>query len=240
MATLLRMSRPYVMRGTIRQGLRSIAASACLCLALACGRSFAAPAHSPRPFKLVALGDSLTAGYGLAPGQAFPKSLEQALKADGLNVEVVNAGVSGDTASDGLARLAWSFPDDANGAIVELGANDMLRGIDPAATEAALAGILEWLKQKKIPVLLAGMYASPTLGKDYVFAFQAIYPKLAQSYGATFYPFFLQGVAGDQDLLQSDGMHPNDRGVRKIVELILPVVESFVAKASLDDPRGRQ
>ena len=200
-------------------------------LALAAALAFAAPAAA-KPLKLVALGDSLTAGYGLPPGQAFPDVLARALKAKGWDVEVVNAGVSGDTAADGLARFDWSVPEDANAIIVELGANDMLRGADPAATEVTLSHILAKARDAHMAILLAGMRAAPNYGVDYQRRFDAIYPALAEKFGVTLYPFFLEGVAGDQALQLSDGLHPNRAGVERIVEGILPSVEAVLAKQS--------
>ncbi len=185
-----------------------------------------------RPLRIVALGDSLTAGYGLPQSAAFPVVLERALKARGHNVEIVNAGVSGDTASGGLERLDWSVPDGADGDILELGANDMLRGLDPAATRRALDAIVTRLKARGIPVLLAGMYASRNLGPDYVQRFDAIYRDLAAKHGLVLYPFFLEGVAGQRQLNLPDGLHPTAKGVETIVERILPTVESFLARAS--------
>ncbi len=200
-------------------------------LALAAALAFAAPAAA-KPLKLVALGDSLTAGYGLPPGQAFPDVLARELKAKGWDVEVVNAGVSGDTAADGLARFDWSVPEDANAIIVELGANDMLRGADPAATEVTLSHILAKARDAHMAILLAGMRAAPNYGVDYQRRFDAIYPALAEKFGVTLYPFFLEGVAGDQALQLSDGLHPNRAGVERIVEGILPSVEAVLAKQS--------
>ena len=200
-------------------------------LALAAALAFAAPAAA-KPLKLVALGDSLTAGYGLPAGQAFPDVLARALKAKGWDVEVVNAGVSGDTAADGLARFDWSVPEDANAIIVELGANDMLRGADPAATEVTLSHILAKARDAHMAILLAGMRAAPNYGVDYQRRFDAIYPALAEKFGVTLYPFFLEGVAGDQALQLSDGLHPNRAGVERIVEGILPSVEAVLAKQS--------
>jgi acyl-CoA thioesterase-1 len=182
-----------------------------------------------KPVKIVALGDSLTAGLGLAVNAAFPAQLEKALKAKGLAVEVTNAGVSGDTSSGGLARLDWSVPDDTDAVILELGANDMLRGIDPKVPRAALDKMLSRLKERHIAVLLAGMRAAPNLGPDYGRAFDAIYPDLAKQYDVALYPFFLDGVAGDATLTQHDGLHPTQAGVAAIVERMLPQVEELVA-----------
>jgi acyl-CoA thioesterase-1 len=183
-----------------------------------------------RTIKLVALGDSLTAGYGLPQSAAFPTVLEAALRARGHAVEVANAGVSGDTASGGLDRLDWSVPDGTDGVILELGANDMLRGTNPDVTRRALDDILSRLKARNIPVLIAGMYAGRNLGPDYVGRFDAIYPELAQKYGTVLYPFFLDGVAGQAKLALPDGLHPTAEGVRIVVDRILPSVETFLAR----------
>ena len=181
-----------------------------------------------KPVKIVALGDSLTAGYMLPADAAFPAVLEAALRRAGYDVAVTNAGVSGDTAEDGLARLDWSVPDGTDGVILELGANDMLRGLDPAHTRQTLDAILARLTARHIKVLIAGMQASPSLGADYGRAFDAIYPALAEKYQAPFYAFFLQGVTGDQSLELTDGLHPNRAGVQKIVAGLLPLTENFV------------
>ncbi len=183
-----------------------------------------------RPLALVALGDSLTAGYGLPADAAFPVQLEAALKARGHAVTIANAGVSGDTATGGLDRVAWSVPDGTDGVILELGANDMLRGTDPAVTEKALDAIIAGLKARGIPVLLAGMRAAPNLGPDYGKRFDAIYPRLAARYGLILYPFFLDGIAGDRSLNLPDGLHPTKAGVARIVSGILPSVEEFLTR----------
>ena len=189
-----------------------------------------AMAQQDRPLRLVALGDSLTAGYGLPAEAAFPAVLERALKQRGHNVEVANAGVSGDTTSGGLQRLEWSVPDGTDGVILELGANDMLRGLDPKVTRQALETIVQRLKARGIPVMLAGMYATRNLGPDYVARFDAIYRDLAGAYGLVLYPFFLEGVAGQKGLNLPDGLHPTAQGVEQIVRGILPSVEAFVAQ----------
>jgi acyl-CoA thioesterase-1 len=181
-----------------------------------------------RAVKVVALGDSLTAGFGLVENAAFPARLTQALKAKGINATVANAGVSGDTASGGLQRLDWSVPPGTDAVILELGANDMLRGVDPKVTKSALTQIINRLKARHIPVLLAGMKASPNLGRDYVRAFDAIYPALASTHNVVFYPFFLVGVAANPELNLIDGMHPNPAGVDVIVKHILPSVEKLI------------
>ena len=181
------------------------------------------------PYRIVAFGDSLTAGFGVGPGEGFTEKLQAALKTKGVAAEVANAGVSGDTTSGGLSRLDWSVPDGTQLVLLELGANDMLRGVTPDITEKNLDAILARLKARRIPVLLAGMQAAPNLGADYRAAFDAIYPKLAQKYGIPLYSFFLDGVAADAQYLQADGMHPNAAGVDRIVERILPAVEKAIA-----------
>jgi acyl-CoA thioesterase-1 len=183
-----------------------------------------------RPVKIVAFGDSLTAGLGLPATAAFPARLQRALIGKGLAVDVINAGVSGDTSTDGLARLDWSVPDDADAVILELGANDALRGLDPKRTRAALDAILRRLAARHVPVLLAGMRAPPSMGADYTQAFDAIYPDLAAAYGVVFYPFFLDGVAAQRGLNQGDGLHPTAAGVDVIVERLLPQAEALIAR----------
>ncbi len=189
-----------------------------------------AASAAERTIKLVALGDSLTAGYQLHGKAAFPVQLERALKAKGHAVEVINAGVSGDTTSGGLARLDWSVPKDTDVVILELGANDMLRGIDPKIPREALGEIVRRLKARNIEVLLCGMWAAPNLGPDYVRAFDPIYPELAAANDLVFYPFFLDGVVNDPKLHIGDGLHPNGEGVAKIVAGILPKVEAVLAR----------
>jgi len=184
-----------------------------------------------KPVAIVAFGDSLTAGYGLLPGESFPEQLQAALQAKGRDVTVANAGVSGDTAADGLARLEWSVPADADIVIVEFGANDALRGVDPALTKRSLSEIVAKLKERGQTVLLAGMLAPRNLGDGYAGKFDAIYPALAAEYGVALYPFFLAGVATDATLNQGDGMHPNKTGVARIVDSMLPEVEKLVAAA---------
>jgi len=193
--------------------------------------SAAAQRSSARPVKIVALGDSLTVGLGLPANAAFPARLERALVEKGIPAEVVNAGVSGDTTADGLARLDWSVPDDSDAVILELGANDALRGLDPAQTRANLDGILRRLAARHIPVLLAGMRAPPNMGADYVKALDAVYPTLAAAHGTILYPFFLEGVAADRALNQGDGLHPTAAGVDVIVAKILPQAEELVRRA---------
>jgi acyl-CoA thioesterase-1 len=176
--------------------------------------------------RLLILGDSLTAGYGLAAEEAFPAQLEEALLQSGRNVSVINAGVSGDTSAGGLARLDWALQDDPQMVIVALGGNDALRGLPPEETFANLDAILERLKVAGIHVILIGMKAPRNLGESYTTAFDQIYPRLAQKHNVGFYPFFLDGVALDPALNQNDGIHPNARGIALIVERILPLVES--------------
>jgi len=183
-----------------------------------------------RPVKIVALGDSLTAGLGLPASEGFVPRLQAALTAKGIAAEVINAGVSGDTASDALARLDWSVPGDTDAVILEVGANDMMRGLKPQLTRMALDTILQRLKERHIAVLLCGMRAAPNLGADYAAAFEAIYPDLAGKYGVSLYPFFLDGVAADLGRLQRDGLHPNAAGVEVMVAAILPKVEQLIAQ----------
>jgi len=203
-------------------------------VAIAVGILFASSLHGNRAVAgtpvIVAFGDSLTAGLGLPEKDSFPAQLERALKARGQEVKVINAGVSGDTASAGLARLDWAMPDDASAVIIELGANDALQGLDPAATKATLEKIITELKARGLPILLAGMEAPPNLGKEYVEQFRALYADLAQRYDLILYPFFLDGVALDDKYTLGDGMHPNAEGVARIVDGILPKVEELLAK----------
>lgn len=185
--------------------------------------------QAAQPTKLVILGDSLTAGYGLQVAQAFPARLEAALRARGHDVAVVNAGVSGDTAKQGLERLDWSVEADTDAVILELGANDALRGVDPNETRNSLERIIVRLKERKIPVMLAGMLAPPNLGASYKEIFDAVYPELAQRHSIAIYPFFLDGVASEEAFNLDDGMHPNAKGVDEIVRRMLPSVEEFLA-----------
>jgi acyl-CoA thioesterase-1 len=182
-----------------------------------------------RPIKMVVLGDSLSAGLGLSASAAFPMRLQKALKAKGIEVDMINAGVSGDTASGGRDRLDWSVPEGTEAVILELGANDALRGIDPKVTRTALSDILTRLKARKIAVLLCGMVAPPNYGADYSARFNAIYPDLAKAFDVPLYPFFLEGVATDAKLNQADGLHPTAEGVDRIVKNILPAVEAFLS-----------
>jgi acyl-CoA thioesterase-1 len=195
-----------------------------LALAGLAGRGEAAE----RTIKLVAFGDSLMAGYQLAGAAAFPVQLDQALKSKGLAVEVANAGVSGDTTTGGLSRLDWSVPQGTDAVILELGANDMLRGVDPKIPREALTEIVHRLKERGIQILLCGMRAAPNLGVDYARVFGAIYPELAAGNDLLFYPFFLDGIVTDPKLNQHDGLHPTEAGVAVIVGRILPKVEELL------------
>lgn len=184
---------------------------------------------------IVALGDSLTAGFGLPQDQSFSVQLERALRARGRNVRVVNAGASGDTAAAGLARLDWAMPDDASAVIVEFGGNDALQGLPPEAIKSALEEIVKRLKARGLPVLLAGMEAPRNLGRDYVEEFAALYRDLARRHDLVFYPFFLEGAALNDGLMQRDGIHPNARGVARIVANMLPKVEELLARVPEGD-----
>ena len=198
-----------------------------LALTLVLGSSLA---QAQRTMQIVVLGDSLSAGLGLAEEDAFPGKLARALLKKGHAISIANAGVSGDTASGGLARLDWSVPEGTQAVIVELGANDMLRGIDPAVTKGALDEILRRLERRHIAVLLVGMKSVQNFGPDYAKAFEAIYPTLASTHPVVFYPFFLAGVVGKADLNQMDGLHPNAAGIDVVVARILPQVETLLAR----------
>jgi acyl-CoA thioesterase-1 len=180
------------------------------------------------PTTLVVLGDSLTAGFGLEAEQSFPARLQQALQERGLNVVVKNAGVSGDTAKQGLERLEWAMGEGADAVIVALGANDALRGVDPNETRKSLDGIIRRLKERGAAVMIAGMLAPPNMGAAYKELFDAIYPALAREHGVRLYPFFLDGVAGDPRFNLEDGIHPNERGVEEMVKRMLPEVKEFL------------
>lgn len=191
-----------------------------------------AGAADARTINLVGFGDSLMAGYQLPPGDGFPEKLQAALKAKGLDVAVANAGVSGDTTTAGLARIDWSVPDGTDGVILELGANDALRGIPPEESEKNLDQMIARLKERGIAVLLAGMVAPPNMGADYAARFNPIYQKLSQKHGLPLYAFFLDGIALDAGLKLDDGMHPNTRGVDVMVEKMEPAVTNFVETIS--------
>ncbi len=201
--------------------------SCLLAIAAGCGAASAAatPGH---PLRIVAFGDSLMAGYMLPDDAGFAPRLQAALRGQGQDVTVINGGVSGDTTTGGLARLDWTLGDGADAVILELGANDMLRGLDPKIPEGNLAQIIDKLKAKRIPVLVAGMRAAPSLGREYAARFDSIYPDLAKKYGVPLYPFFLDGIIGDPAQHLSDGLHPNARGVDTIVAHILPSVTALL------------
>ena len=184
-----------------------------------------------RESRLLVLGDSLTSGFGLGAEEAFPARLEAALTRRGFAVKVLDGGVSGDTSAGGRERLDWALDARPDAVILELGGNDGLRGLDPKETYRNLAAILKRLKQRNVPVLVAGMYAPPNLGPDYGKEFKAVFPRLAERFGVPLYPFFLEGVAADPDLNQKDGLHPNGRGVEVIVERMLPFVARLVLQA---------
>jgi acyl-CoA thioesterase-1 len=209
--------------------LRHIAQAAIALLAFAFS-TVALQAGPLAAVKIVAFGDSLTAGLGLPVSQGFAPRLQAALAAKGNAAEIINAGVSGSTAADGAARLDWSVPSDTEAVILELGANDMLRGLNPQVTREALMTILQRLSERNIRVLLCGMRSAPNLGSDYARSFEEIYPELAAASGVPLYPFFLDGVAADPKLLQPDGLHPNAAGVDVIVARILPSVEGLIAE----------
>ena len=214
-----------------------IAAAGLAWLCLACFFNLTPQAQAQdRRVKLVVFGDSLSAGQGLPAAEAFPAKLAGALKAKGLAVDVADAGVSGDTTSGGLGRLDWSVPEGTDAVIVELGANDALRGVDPKITRAALDNILRRLRERGVEVLLAGMQAPRNLGEDYARSFDAIFPELAATHNVLFYPFFLDGVATDAKLNQRDGMHPNATGVDVIVARVLPKVEELVIRVRRKSP----
>ncbi len=191
----------------------------------------AVPAQA-RTARILVLGDSLTAGYGLAQPDGFQAVMQAALRARGLDVVLVDAAVSGDTTAGGRARLDWALADGADAAFVELGANDGLRGLSPAEMEANLAAILDALAARKIPVLLSGMLAPPNLGAEYGAAFKAVFERLGKRPGLLYDPFFLEGIAGDPALNQADRIHPNPEGVRREVARLLPMMERLVAAAN--------
>ena len=212
---------------------------ASLALLLSLSAAPLAAGNADERLTIVALGDSLTAGYMLGPDEGFANQLEKALREAGHdNVTVVNAGVSGDTSSGGLARLDWAVGPEADAVIVELGANDALRAIDPELTRRNLTEIVSRLKERELPVLLAGMLAPPNLGRDYGDSFNSIYADLAESEGLILYPFFLDGVAGDRSLNLADGIHPTAEGVGIIVERILPKVEKLIAETKEQKTAG--
>lgn len=190
------------------------------------------------PVRIVVLGDSLVAGFQLKASDAFPAQLERALKATGHAVDVINAGVSGDTTANGLERLRWAVPERTDAVILELGANDALRGLDARRAKANLEKIINTLKAGGTEVLLAGMIAPRNLGEDYARAFDSMYPDLAKTHGLIFYPFFLDGIALDGALNLGDGIHPNPKGVAEITKRILPKVEELIARVRARQPAG--
>lgn len=203
----------------------------CLMISVMMATFAHAPANAADTLRIVAFGDSLTAGFGLPPGQDFASRLEAALKKRGHDVSIANAGVSGDTTAGGLARFDWAIDEGTDAVIVELGANDVLRGIPPKTTRANLNEILARLEKRNIPVLVAGMRALANWGPDYAKAFEAIFPELSDKYGAIYYPFFMEGVIDRPDLKLDDALHPNQNGVEEIVRRILPLVEQLIARA---------
>ena len=207
-----------------------VTAGAAFCGVLLGATAAIPSASGATPVKIVAFGDSLTAGLGLPGNDGFVPRLQAALAAKGFAAQLDNAGVSGDTTTSGLARVDWSVPQGTDGVILELGANDMLRGIDPKVTFTALDAILQRLTQRHVAVLLCGMRAMPNLGPEYARAFERIYPELAAKYGVLFYPFFLAGPGADLTLRQADGLHPNAAGVNAIVAHIFPKVEELIAQ----------
>jgi acyl-CoA thioesterase I len=226
------MSRSYgTFAGAVERRLSALAHILVLTTVLTAAAALLAAGDAGadnKPVKVVVLGDSLSAGLGLSASDAFPEKLKKSLKDKGINVEMTNAGVSGDTASSGRDRLDWSVPEGTQAVIVELGANDALRGTDPAVTRAALSDILTRLKARNIAVMLCGMLSPPNYGRDFAERFNTIYPDLAKSFGVPLYPFFLDGVAADAKLNQADGIHPTPQGVDVIVKNIMPSVEAFL------------
>jgi len=198
------------------------------------------PAWGDDSLTLMAYGDSLVHGYGLPQDQSFPAQLQQQLSEAGYDVNVINAGNSGDVSASGLSRLGWSLADPPDAMILVLGANDGLRGLEPSETEANLREIIETLEARGIPLLLAGMMAPRNFGDDYAAEFDAIYPRLSADYDLVFYPFFLEGVALEPEMNQGDGIHPNAAGVALIVEKMMPKVEALIARSKDkgDGPTG--
>jgi acyl-CoA thioesterase I len=236
----LSMARSYGTSATRVEGLKRMFAHIRVLIValmtagpvLAQAQAQAPATASAKPVKMVVLGDSLSAGLGLSASAAFPARLQKALDDKGIKVDMINAGVSGDTTSGGRDRLDWSIPEGTEAVILELGANDALRGTDPAVTRAALTDILTRLKARRIAVLMCGMLAPPNYGSEYAARFNAIYPELSKSFGVPLYPFFLEGVAADAKLNQADGLHPTAEGIDIIVKNILPIVEAFLGTIS--------
>ncbi len=230
-----RLTEFYFPRQTARV-ITALSRRAAVALCLALPGAVQADA-SPAPVRLLVLGDSLAAGYGLPANDGFQPRLAAALQAEGISVRLIDAAVSGDTTAGGLARLDWALADGADAAIVELGANDGLRGIDPAVVQSNLSAILDTLAARHIPVLLCGMYGPPNMGPDYTARFRAVFTTLGSRQGVILEPFFLEDVAEQPSLVQPDGLHPNAAGVRKVVALILPYVRKLLALAG---PRAGQ
>jgi acyl-CoA thioesterase-1 len=224
----------FISNGSTRNGAQYGQSTALrTAIVLACGALFALfanPVLAQTPIQIVAFGDSLTAGHGLLAKDSYPSKLQAALRAKGYNVTIVNAGVSGDTTAQGLARVDWSVPSGTQAAIVEFGANDMFRGVPPPVVKRNLDAIIQKLKARHIEVMLAGMYATRSLGKEYYTAFDAIYRDLAHKYGLVFMPFFLEGVVGVQNLNQPDGIHPTAAGIDLVVKKSLPAVEALIQR----------
>jgi acyl-CoA thioesterase-1 len=210
---------------------RALALSLLMPLFLVC---YHALADGDARLRLMVLGDSLVAGHGLPQGESFPDILQAELASAGYDVEVLNAGVSGDTTAGGLARLDWSLAENPDALIIVLGGNDLLRGLEPAATKANLAAIIDHAMRRKITVMLAGMQAPRNFGEDYAGEFDAIYTQLGARDGVIFYPFFLDGVALVPEFNQPDGMHPNRAGVDEIARRIWPSVEALLAAVPSD------
>ena len=214
--------RPILGRYCVRSGIYNLTVWAAL---LAAGTSAAS-----EPIHILMLGDSLTAGYGLIKRESLPARLQTALEYTLPGLKVINGGISGDTTAGGRARLAWSLATRPNAVIIALGANDGLRGLAPEQTYANLNAIIKTTKDAGVPVLLAGMRAPPNLGSEYGSAFDAVFPRLANEHGVTFYPFILEGVVARSEFNQSDGIHPNARGVDIIIDNILPLVRNLIAQ----------
>ncbi len=222
-------------KSSLRPGHRKMVSGFIVCNVLFAALMLAlriAPAHAAEAMRIVVLGDSLVAGFNIPAKEAFPAQLERALKLRGHNVEVINAGVSGDTTAGGLERLQWSVPDKTDAVILELGANDALRGLAPQQAKANLEKIIKTLRASGTEILLAGMAAPRNLGETYVKAFDGMYPELASAHGLILYPFFLDGIALNPAFNLPDGLHPNAKGVAVIVQNILPKVEELIAKVA--------
>lgn len=219
-------------KGRIRSGLVACGLPAILCILTIFSTMQAdlSMAQENDPIKILALGDSLTAGYGLPVGKAYPDIIEKLFAEDGYNVTMINAGVSGDTTAGGAARVEWALADNPDAAVVELGANDALQGLSPEQAKKNLDTILTKLKEQDIPILLAGMYAPPNMGDEYSRRFNSMYEELAEKHDTMLYPFFLKGIADKPGLTQGDGLHPNAEGTRIIAENIYPSIKKLADK----------